>query len=112
MSNSEETTEPDFKIILEAIKDLDESLNNRIDNLDLSLNNRIDNIENKLNSHDVQFESVRQGLVTNSAAFDRLESVVYSIRSDMSGLKADVKELTEQVYQANKSGTKETLELK
>lgn len=102
MNNSEETTEIDGKAILEAIM----ALSNKIDDID----KKVDDIDKKVVAHDAQFEAIRQGLVLNSAAFDRLESVVYTIRSDVSGLKADMKELTESVYQINK--TKGTLELK
>ena len=46
-----------------------------------------------------QFEAIRQGLVSNSAAFDRLEATVYNVRSDVANLRADVKELSEEVRQ-------------
>lgn len=89
-----ESTEITNKTLLEEIKKIGE---------------RLDKIEQKHIAHDGQFEGIRQGLVQNAAAFDRLESVVYSVRSDVSGLKADIKEFTEQVHLAIKS--KETLKM-
>ena len=71
-----ESTEITNKTLLEEMKKIGE---------------RLDKIEQKQIAHDSQFEGIRQGLVQNSAAFDRLESVVYSVRSDVSGLKADIK---------------------
>ena len=60
-------------------------------------------IEDMRREYDSQFEAIRQGLTANSAAFDRLEAKVLLLR-------ADVKDLTEEVHQMKKS--KGTLELK
>ena len=61
----------------------------------------ISDLSGKFDAHkketDLQFEAIRQGLVQNSAAFDRLEAVVYNSRSDVASLRADVKELSEEV---------------
>lgn len=89
---SEETTEPNLKTILEEIKKLS------------------DKVDKNQEQNDAQFEAIRQGLVQNSSAFDRLEGVVLKVGSDVANLKADVKDLTEEVHQIGKS--KETLELK
>lgn len=95
MNNSEETLEQSTleneNAVLKAIADL---------------SSKIDRYKKE---SDLQFEAIRQGLVSNSAAFDRLESVVYTVRSDISALKADVKELGEEVHQLSKE---KTLELK
>lgn len=79
---NEETTEqqfPEKNEILKAIADLAK---------------RLDNFERNTNS---QFEAIRQGIVSNSAAFDRLEATVYNSRSDVANLRADVKELSEEI---------------
>ena len=52
-------------------------------------------ITNRLDSHDLQFEAIRRGLVDNSVSFDRLQGSVLNLR-------ADVKELTEEVRQSRK----------
>lgn len=85
MSNSEETTEITNKTILKAIEDTRQD------------------IKNMRREYDSQFEAIRQGLTANSAAFDRLEAKVLLLR-------ADVKDLTEEVHQINRA--KGTLELK
>jgi hypothetical protein len=92
---SEESTEPNLKTILEAID---------------NLANEVALIKQKQISQDAQFKAIRQGLVQNSSAFDLLESVVLKVGSDVANLKADVKDLTEEVHQMGKS--KETLGLK
>jgi predicted nucleic acid-binding Zn-ribbon protein len=73
---------------------LDQPANNAIlqalAELSARLDKRLDGIEQKLNDHDLQFEAVRLGLVQNSVAFDRL-------KADVLNLRADVKELTEEV---------------
>ncbi len=89
---NEETTEPNLKTVLDEIQKLSEK------------------VDKNQKQNDAQFKAIRQGIVQNSAAFDRLESVVYIVRSDISALKADMKELTEEVHQINKSN--ETLALK
>lgn len=68
----------------------------------INLTKELSAISKKLDTHDAQFEAIRQGLVHNSSAFDRLESVVYNVRSDVSALKADIKDLTEEVHQLRK----------
>ncbi len=78
---------PERDAILKAIDDLGKSLNEKIDNL----NERIDNLEKNNN---IQFEVIRRGIAENSAAFDRLEAKLYDARSDISNLRADIKELT------------------
>ena len=77
MSNSDETLEQPTKedLILQALAD----------------------ISKKLVEHDVQFEAIRQGIVDNSVRFDRLDARMFEMRSDISNLKADMKELTEEI---------------
>jgi hypothetical protein len=74
---------PDFDSVLKAIADLGKSLNQRIDSLEKNT--------------DIQFEAIRQGIVANSAAFDRLEATVYNSRSDVANLRADIKEMGEYI---------------
>lgn len=94
--NSEETLEQlsDRELLLRLVKEV------------AGINKRLGELEK---SAGAQFEAIRQGLVQNSAAFDRLESVVYIVRSDISNLKADVKDLTEELHQTQKVITKDTL---
>lgn len=47
-------------------------------------------ISKQLDSHESQFETIREGIVHNSVAYDRLQASVLNLR-------ADVKELTEEV---------------
>lgn len=74
--------------ILKAI----ENLSNRFSTLE----NRFDRFEKNNNA---QLEAIREGLVHNSASFDRLEATVFSSRSDVANLRADVKELSEEIRQ-------------
>lgn len=57
----------------------------------------VNQINKRLDGYDAQFEAIRQGIVDNSVRFDRMDARLYEIRSDISNLKADVKELTEEV---------------
>ena len=57
----------------------------------------INQINNRLDGYDIQFEAIRQGIVDNSVRFDRLDAQMFSMRSDVANLKADMKELTEEV---------------
>jgi len=68
----------------------------------INLTKELTAIRKRLDGYDTQFEGIHQGLVHNSSAFDRLESVVYNVRSDVSALKADVKDLAEEVHQLRK----------
>ncbi len=77
---SEETLKQHNEI-LEAIA----TLSSKIDGLD----KRIDGLENYVHA---QFEAVRQGIIDNAIRFDRLESQIYLVRSDLSSFKADMKE--------------------
>lgn len=52
-------------------------------------------ITKRLDFHDLQFEVIRRRLVDNSVSFDRLPGSVLNLR-------ADVKELTEEVRQTRK----------
>ncbi|HMS43188.1 MAG TPA: hypothetical protein PKE69_23365 [Pyrinomonadaceae bacterium] len=95
---SEETLKQHNEI-LEAIAALSskiDGVNKRIDGLEDSVrkeiagvNKRIDGLENYVQR---QFEAVRQGIVDNAIRFDRLESQIYSVRSDLSNFKADIRE--------------------
>ena len=75
---SEETLKQE-DTILKAIAELSAKINERLD------------------GHDAQFEAIRQGLVQNSVAFDRLEAEVYKLRADVKNIKADVMKLRESI---------------
>lgn len=126
MNESDETLERENSAVLKAIADLSkkfDSLENRFDSLEScfdslenrigsletrfgSLENRFDSLEKNVNTH---FEVIREGIAYNSARFDRLEAKVYDARSDISNLRADIKEMSEQI---RRHITKETLVLK
>ena len=57
---------------------------------------KVDSFEARFVGIDNQLESIREGIVHNAVAFDRLQSVVYNLR-------ADVKELSEEVRHKRKS---------
>ena len=104
MNESDETLEQENSAVLKAIADLSTkfgNLENRFDNLE----NRFDKLEKTVN---IQFEVIREGISYNSAKFDRLEAKFYDTRSDISNLRADIKEMTEEIRQQR---TKETLSL-
>ena len=85
MNNSDETlvqpAQPDLDQVLEAINSFKKEVNDRFDRLEQDVN--------------AQFETIRQGIVHNSVAFDRLQATVYSVR-------ANLVELTEEVRQSKK----------
>lgn len=56
--------------------------------------NLIKEVAEMRKSNDAQFEAVRRGIVDNAIRFDRLEGEIYLIRSEVSHIKADFKELT------------------
>lgn len=58
----------------------------------LNLTREFSELKKRLDGYDVQFEAVRSGLVTSSAAFDRLQARVLN-------LNADVTEMIEEVRQ-------------
>lgn len=75
---------PEQDAILKAIADLGKKLTERIDRQDL------------------QLEAIREGIVMNASRFDRLEGAIYSVRSDISNLKADIRDLTEEAKRRRK----------
>jgi hypothetical protein len=79
MNNSNETLEQSTQTdaILQAIAELSKK------------------IDYYKNESDVQFEAIRQGIVHNGVSYDRLKAEVLLLR-------ADVKELTEEVRQSRK----------
>ena len=93
MSENEDTTKQilenltDREILIELAKKVD------------SLSNKVAKLEK---SNNIQFEAIREGIVYNSAKFDRLEATVYGVRADVANLRADVKELTEEIHQIKK----------
>lgn len=48
-------------------------------------------INERLDGYEVQFEVIRQGLVANNVAFDRLQSTVFSMRADLNELKEEIR---------------------
>ncbi|MGI9056448.1 MAG: hypothetical protein ACR2F2_11675 [Pyrinomonadaceae bacterium] len=87
MNNSDETTEIDNKVIFKAINDSSK---------------RLKKLEKTVFT---KFESIREGITCNSAKFDRRDIKIYDVRSDISNLRADIKEMSER------QRTIETLEL-
>lgn len=88
MNNSEETLDQPTQTdaILQAIAELSK----KIDDNKKESDGQFEAIQNRFESVDGQFEVIRQGIVHNSVSFDRLKAEVLLLR-------ADVKELAEEV---------------
>ena len=88
MNNSDETLKktPENEAVLQAIAELSRAV--------AELSSKFDNLE-KFAA--LQFDVIQEGIAYNSAKFDRLEAKFYDARSDISNLRADVKELTQIV---------------
>ncbi|CAN5733255.1 hypothetical protein BH20ACI4_BH20ACI4_07680 [soil metagenome] len=88
MNNSDETLKktPESEAILQAIAELSKSI--------AEVSNKLDNLEKFVTT---QFDVVQEGITYNSAKFDRLEAKFYEARSDISNMRADIKELTQVV---------------
>jgi len=102
MNNSDETLKKtrENNAVLQAIAELSKTigeLSNKFDKLEVKfdkLENRFDNLEKFVT---IQFEAVREGIEYNSARYDRLEAKFFDVRSDISNMRADIKELTQVV---------------
>ena len=75
---------------VESLSSNFESLSGKVENL----SGRFDNLENFVT---VQFEAVREGIEYNSARYDRMEAKFFDVRSDVSNMRADIKELSQTV---------------
>ena len=84
MDNTEETLEIPENEILRAI----ENLSKKFAGLEKNVN--------------IQFEVIREGIVYNSAAFDRLEAKFFDARSDIANLRSDAKHLAEEIRRMKK----------
>lgn len=93
MNNSEETLDQPTSTdaILQAIGELSK----KIDDHKKESDAQFEVIQNRFESVDVQFEAIRQGIVHNDVSFDRLKAEVLLLR-------ADVKELSEEIRQNKK----------
>ena len=101
MNDSDKPTEPNTKLILEAISELSKKID--------SLEKDFSEFKKTANA---QFEAIRQGISANSAAFDRLEAKFHENRTDILNSRADMKDMHEDIRRWKKESTKETLELK
>lgn len=88
MNNSDETLKksPESEAILQAIAELSKTI--------AEVSNKLDNLKKFVTA---QFDAVQEGVAYNSAKFDRLEAKFYEARSDISNMRADIKELTQVV---------------
>ena len=88
MNNSEETLEQSTQTdtILQAIAELSK----KIDGYKKESDAQFEAIQNRFESTDTQFEAIRQGSVHNGVSYDRL-------KAEFLLLRADVKELTEEI---------------
>ncbi len=84
--DSEETLRQENEV-LKAIAELSAKFEKRINDLETKFD-----ASQKLN--DAQLESIRRGILDNAIRFDRLEGEIYLLRSEVSHIKADIKELT------------------
>ena len=109
MNNSDETLKKtrENNAVLQAIAELSKTigeLSNKFDKLEVKfdkLEDRFDKLENRFDNLEkfvtIQFEAVREGIEYNSARYDRLEAKFFDVRSDISNMRADIKELTQVV---------------
>ena len=88
MNNSDETLKksPEIEAVLQAIAELSKNI--------AEVSNKLDKLEKFVTA---QFDAVQEGVAYNSAKFDRLEAKFYEARSDISNMRADIKELTQVV---------------
>lgn len=99
MNNSDETLKktPENDAVLSAIAELSKTigeLSNKFDKFEDrfdKLEDRFDKLEKFANA---QFDAVREEIEYNSARYDRLEAKFFDVRSDVSNMRADIKELT------------------
>jgi predicted nucleic acid-binding Zn-ribbon protein len=110
MSESEETLNQKDTAVLKAIADLARNLDERFNGLEAAnseLKNQLGNLENRFDKFEkqsnVQFEAIREGIVYNNVRFERLTAEIYEARADISKLRANVTELTEEIRQNKKS---------
>ncbi len=95
MNNSDETLKksPENDAVLQAIAELARTVAELSNNFN-KLENKFDNLEKFVT---VQFDAVREGIEYNSARYDRLEAKFFDVRSDVSNMRADIKELAQAV---------------
>lgn len=109
-STFEMETKNNFEAILNAITEMRQEFNDRLDKVD----NRLDKIEAEQAElkrefieykqfSEAQFEAVRQGIVKNYNQSDRLVSEISQTRSVIYSVKADLGELNEKVYLLTRS---------
>ena len=67
----------------------------------MNLSGRFGNLEGKFDNLDkfvtTQFEVVREGIEYNNSRYDRLEAKIYDLRSDVSNMRADIRDLGQVV---------------
>lgn len=83
MSDSEETLkqEPTLTDVMNVLTDISK---------------RLDAFEARFKAIDIQLEVVREGIIHNASRFDRMDANIYSVRSDISNLRADLRDLSEK----------------
>lgn len=101
MGDSEETKKASKNdAVLQAIAELSKTVGELSNNFN-GLSNRFDKLESRFDNLEkfvtVQFEAVREGIEYTSARYDRLEAKFYDVRSDVSNMRADIKELTQAI---------------
>jgi folate-dependent tRNA-U54 methylase TrmFO/GidA len=95
MNNSDETLKktPENETVLQAIADLARTV--------AELSNTVNNLSGKFDNLEkfaiVQFEAVREGIEYNSSRYDRLEAKFFDVRSDVSNMRSDIRELNQAV---------------
>lgn len=61
-----------------------------------SISQRLDNFDARFKAVDEQLEIIREGISYNASRFDRMDANLYSVRSDISNLKADLRDMNEK----------------
>ena len=109
MNNSDETLKktPENEAVLQAIAELTKTateISGKFEGLSNGFHNmekRFDNLENKFDKLEVfvnvQFEAVRERIEYNSSRYDRLEAKFFDVRSDVSNMRADIRDLVQIV---------------
>lgn len=97
-STFEMETRETFNQILQAISEMRQEVNNRLDRIEIEQSELKKELAEFKNSTERQFEAIRQGLVKNFNQLDRLEAQIAENRMVIFNTKAMVGELGERIY--------------
>jgi hypothetical protein len=81
---------PENETVLQAIAELARTI--------IELSGKLDNLDKFVIA---QFEVVREGIEYNNSRYDRLEAKFFDLRSDVSNMQADIRDLGQVVRKKN-----------